>query len=234
LLLLSLSRCWLFLYCSSDVHGGGCVGIILKPLRWTAYSQLLESAMTTIQMQDHGKIPQKHLTGSLIHLSLEKLFPTECPGKWLVIDLAQSIVTLLSSSNASSLPARIWCHQPFTSGALRTLIALLRFPDVCPYAYLLAALQAPESLLISMLTEVSDPLPMSFYQRAEHANGLLQEATGRRREQQLRSLRRVMTDVIAGTKHMGLTVISLRAVGYRLQPLIHPGRSSQQEEYIWQ
>ncbi len=190
--------------------------------------------MTTTQMQDHGKIPQKHLSGPLIHLSLEKIFPTECSGKWLVIDLAQSIVTLLSRSNTSSLPACIWCHQPFTPGALRTLIALLRFPDVCPYAYLLAALQVPESLLIPLLTEVSDPLPMSFYQRAENANGLLQEATGQRREQHLRSLRRVMTDVMAGTKHLGLTVMSLRGVGYRLQPLIHPGRLSQQEEHIWQ
>jgi hypothetical protein len=190
--------------------------------------------MTTIPMQDHGKIPQKHLTGSLIHLSLEKLFPIECSGKWLVIDLTQSIVTLLSRSNTSSLPARIWCHQPFTPGALRTLIALLRFPDICPYAYLLAALQAPESLLIPLLTEVSDPLPMSFYQRAENANSLLQEVTGQRREQHLRSLRRVMTDVMADTKHLGLTVMSLRAVGYRLQPLIHPERSSQQEEHVWQ
>jgi hypothetical protein len=183
--------------------------------------------MVTTQMQDHGKIRQKHLTDPLIHLSLEKYFPAECAGKWLVIDLTQSIVTLLSRSNTSSLPARIWCHQTFTPGALRAFIALLRFPDVCPYAYLLAALQVPESLLIPMLTEVSDPLPMSFYQRAENANGLLQEATGQRREQHLRSLRRVMTDVMAGTKHLGLTVMSLRAVGYRLQPLIYPGRSSQ-------
>ncbi len=190
--------------------------------------------MTVLPLPDHGKIRQNHLTDPLIHLSLGKYFPAECAGKWLVIDLTQSIVTLLSHSNTSGLPACIWCHQTFTQGALRALIVLLRFPDVCPYAYLLAALQAPEALLIPMLMELSDPLPMSFYQRAENANGLLQEATGQRREQHLRYLRRVMTDVMADTKHLGLTVMSLRGVGYRLQPLIHPERLSQQEEHIWQ
>jgi hypothetical protein len=190
--------------------------------------------MTILPLPDHGKIRQNHLTDPLIHLSLEKYFPAECAGKWLVIDLTQSIVTLLSRSNTSGLPACIWCHQTFTQGALRALIVLLRFPDVCPYAYLLAALQAPEALLIPMLMELSDPLPMSFYQRAENAKSLLQEATGQRREQHLRYLRRVMTDVMADTKHLGLTVMSLRGVGYRLQPLIHPERLSQQEEHIWQ
>jgi hypothetical protein len=177
--------------------------------------------MTIIPMQDQEKIRQKYLTDPLIHLSLEKYFPTECPGKWLVIDLTQSIVTLLSSSRPSTQPARIWCHQLFPPGALRAFLALLRFPDICPYAYLLAALQVPAPLLITMLTEASDPLPMPFSQMAENAHGLLQGATGQRREQHLRHLRRVMTDMMAGTNHLGLTVLSLRAVGYRLQPIIH-------------
>jgi hypothetical protein len=169
-------------------------------------------------MPNHGNIQQKHLTDPLIHLSLEKRFPTACAGKWLVIDLTQSIVTLLSSPSTSTQPARIWCHQAFSPDALRVLLTLLRFPDICPYAYLLAALQVPESLLITMLTEASDPLPMTFYQMAENAKGLLQGVIGQRREQHLRHLRRVMTDVMAGTKHLGFTIMSLRIVGYRLQP----------------
>ena len=76
-----------------------------------------------------------------------------------------------------------------------------------------------------MLTEPSDSLPMTFSQLAEKATSLLQGITGRRREQQLRHLRRVMTEVMAGTTHLGLTVLSLRAVGYRLQPIIDQERS---------
>lgn len=176
--------------------------------------------MKTPPVPDRRKILYTHLTDSLLHLSLEKLFPAECAEKWLVIDPTQFIVTLLSSSKTTTQSARIWCHQPFTSGALRVLLALLMFPDLCPYAYLLAALEAPESLLITMLTEASDLLPMTFYQLAENATGLLQGITGHRREQHLRYLRRVMTDVMASTNHLGLTVLSLRAVGYRLQPII--------------
>ena len=176
--------------------------------------------MTTPPVPDQRKIPSTHQTDSLLHLSLEKLFPAERAGKWLVIDPTQSIVTLLSSSWTSTQPARIWCHQSFPSDALRVLLALLRFPDLCSYAYLLAALQVPEALLITMLTEASDLLPTTFHQLAEKATSLLQGVTGRRREQHIRHLRRVMTDVMASTTHLGLTVLSLRAVGYRLQPII--------------
>lgn len=181
--------------------------------------------MTTTPLQDPGKIPQNSLTGPLLHLSLEKLFPTVCDGKWLVIDIAQSIVTLLESPSACSQPARIWCHQPFSPGALRALLALLRFPDICPYGYLLAALQVPESLLLTVLMQASDSLPMTFSQVAERATGPLQEVRGQKREQYVRRLRRVMTDVMAGTPPLGLTVLSLRAVGYRLQPIVGPGSS---------
>ena len=174
--------------------------------------------MITPPVQDQREILQQCLTDPLIHLSLEKRFPTACAGKWLVIDLTQSIVTLLSSSSTSTQPARIWSHQPFSPDALRVLLTLLRFPDICPHAYLLAALQAPESLLITMLTEASGPLPLTFYQMAENATGLLQGAVGQRREQHLRHLRRVMTHVIAGAKHLRFTIMSLRVVGYRLQP----------------
>jgi len=185
--------------------------------------------MVTTPLEDSEKIPRwQYLPDPLIHFSLETLFPAACPGTWLVIDIAQSIVTLLSSPCPSSQPARVWCHQSFTPSALRALISLLRFPDTCPYTYLLVALQAPESLLVDLLTLSSDPLTSTFYQTAEDYDSLLQDTTGQRREQHLRHLRRVMTDVMAGTKHLGLTVISMRNVGYRLQPTIHPegyGRS---------
>lgn len=181
--------------------------------------------MRTPPVPDQRKIPHTCLTDSLLHLPLEKLFPAECVGKWLVIDPTQSIVTLLSSSKTSTQPARIWCHQPFVPDALRALLALLRFPDLCPYGYLLAALQVPEALLITMLMQPSDLFPVTFSQLAEHAYHLLQGVTGQRREQHLRHLRRMMTDVMAGTNHLGLTVLSLRAVGYRLQPIIDQERS---------
>jgi hypothetical protein len=174
--------------------------------------------MTRRPLSDHGQIQLPYLADPLIHLSLEKHFPTACAGKWLVIDLTQSLVTLLSRSSTSTLPVRIRCHQAFSSDALRLLLTLLRFPEICPYAYLLAAFQVPLSLLITMLIEAPDPLPMTFYQLAENAKDLLQGVGGQRRERHLRHLRRVMTEVMARTKHLGFTIRSLRTVGYRLQP----------------
>lgn len=179
--------------------------------------------MTIRPLRDHGKIQQQQLTDPLIHLSLEKRFPTACAGKWLVVDLTQSIVTLLSHSSTSTQPAQIWCHQTFSPDALRVLLTVLRFAEICPYTYLLAALQIPPSLLITMLTEASDPLPTTFYQLAENAKDQLQGVEGQRREQHLRHLRRAMTEVIAGTKQLGFTVMSLRTVGYRLQPAFIQG-----------
>src|SRR5436305_1279772 len=43
--------------------------------------------MITTPLEDSGKIPRwQYLPDPLIHFSLETLFPTACPGTWLVID----------------------------------------------------------------------------------------------------------------------------------------------------
>jgi hypothetical protein len=166
----------------------------------------------------------------LIHLSLEALFPGET-GTWLVIDLSQSLVTRLQANQNA---AHICCHQQFSPNALRLLIPLLLFPECCPHSYLLAALQVPEQKLIHLLTLAhADPLVLDFFHEVERSNALLEEARpGKGREQHLRYLRRVMTETLAGCSRLGLTIISLRRVGYRLQPTIFPSRSRSEHRAV--
>src|SRR5262249_38676808 len=101
-------------------------------------------------------------------------------------------------------------------------IPLLLFPE-CPYSYLLAALEVSEQLLLSLLTlSWSDPLVLPFFEEGERKKQLLHAASGSERELYLRPLRRIMSDTIVGCNQMGLTPVSLRRVGYRLQPTVVP------------
>ena len=160
-----------------------------------------------------------------VHVSLEALFSDACSQTWLAVDMSQSIVSLFRAGQS----ARICCHQLLPPNALRVLIPLVLFPESCPYSFLLAALRVPEQTLLTLITESqSSALVQPFFDEVERMNELLELAVpGSQREQHLRHLRRIMTDTMAACRQLGLTIVSLRRVGYRLQPTILPKAACQ-------
>ncbi len=155
-----------------------------------------------------------------IHLSLETLFPRDCPGLWLVVDLPHGIVSCLQTQPS----ARLLRQEPFSPNALRMVLPLVLFADCCPYASLLAALQVSEQLLFHLLTlPLTDARVQPFFEEAERIAAVLHGVhPGRQRERLLHQLRRVMTATMAGCTRLGFTILSLRRIGYRLQPTILP------------
>jgi hypothetical protein len=137
-----------------------------------------------------------------------------------VIDFAQNIISRL---HVQGQVPQVDCHQSLTPNALRIFIPLLVFSDNCPYEYLLAALQLPEQILAQLfMFPFSDQRLSPFFEEVDRVHAMLDVVTGSRREQKLRQLRRVLTETMVCITHLGFTIISLRRVGYRLQPTMLP------------
>lgn len=126
----------------------------------------------------------------LIHVTLDGLLP---PHYTFVLNPLMRTATLFSNDAASG--ARIVTQQQFSPNGMRVLLPLLQsFPHYCPYEALLASL-----------------FPLSL----EECRQQLQEGW----EMAIRPVRRAIGSIMAGLRAFGLTVLSLRGVGYLLKPL---------------
>ena len=126
----------------------------------------------------------------LLHLTLNGLLPDD---QTLVLNPVTRTATLFRNDGSGN--ARIVTQQQFSPNGMRLLIPLLQaYPHYCPYEVLLASL-----------------FPLSL----EECRKQFQEAW----ERSVRPIRRAIGSIMAGLHSFGLTVHSLRGVGYLLKPL---------------
>ena len=141
----------------------------------------------------------KRLDGSQSqHLSDEHLLHFSLPGllkdhQTLVVNPARRTAMLFWNDTDGEV--RIAMHQHFSPNGMRVLLPLLQaYPKPCPYDVLLASLK-----------------PFS----REEGHELLHDSW----EPSIRPLRRAVGSILHGLHAFGVTVYSLRGLGYQLIPL---------------
>ncbi len=142
----------------------------------------------------------KHLDGSQSqHLSDEQLLHFALPGllqdnQTLVVNPARHTAMLFWNDTDGEV--RIATHQHFSPNGMRVLLPLLQaYPKPCPYDVLLASLKP--------------------HAREEGHELLLHDSW----EPSIRPLRRAVGSILPGLHAFGVTVYSLRGLGYQLIPL---------------
>ncbi len=139
---------------------------------------------------DDGLQGKEEHDDGLLHFSLPGLLRGN---HTLVVNLAMRTATLLY--NEAGGEARIVTQYQFSPNGMRILLLLLQaYPDYCPYEALLASL-----------------FPLSL----EAARQQLQEEW----EVSIRPVRAAIASIVIGLRSFGLSVYSLRGLGYILKPL---------------
>jgi hypothetical protein len=155
-----------------------------------------------------------------VHLTVNVL-PTEFQ---LVVDIERGLVSLIYAPPCEPAShARIVRHQEFSPNGIRVAALLLKESTYCPFEYLLAALQVPFSVIHSgLLAASASDVPEFEDLAADLATRINEAVPGEEREWLLRQMRRTMTEVTKGLKAFGLSVFTLRTLGYRLQQIVPP------------
>jgi hypothetical protein len=126
----------------------------------------------------------------LLHFSLPGLLQDN---HTLVLNPARRTVSLLNTEVGGG--ARMVTQEQFSPNGMRVLLSLLQaYPDYCPYEVLLTSL-----------------FPLSL----EAAHMQLQEEW----EVSIRPVRAAIASIGSGLRSFGLSVYSLRGLGYILRPL---------------
>ncbi len=139
---------------------------------------------------DDGSQSKRETDEGLLYFSLPGLLKNN---QTLVVNPAMRIAILLC--NDADGGVRLVMHQQFSPNGMRMLVPLLQaYPEYCPY----------DVLLVSLF-----PLPL------EAGRTLLEEAW----EATIRPVRRAMSSILPGLRPFGLSVSSVRGLGYLLTPL---------------
>jgi hypothetical protein len=139
---------------------------------------------------DDGSQSLREADEGLLYFSLPGLLEDH---QTLVVNPAMRTATLLWNDADGGAP--ILRQQQFSPNGMRVLVPLLQaYPEYCPYEMLLASL-----------------FPLSL----EAGRTLLEEAW----EETIRPVRRAMSSLLPGLRPFGLSVSSVRGLGYLLTPL---------------